>query len=405
MWLKKDKKTSEKNTDVKKESFAFDSFIDSLWLAREQEFQYQNEKIQFRINKKEHLSLGKLLSTVFDIRKKELSSLNINAKMKLSVIDDREELWDYDIISPTIVIGEDGLVHFDNDAVLSVTYTDPNYVANKGTIIIHISGAGGISDKTAYFAVTAIFPTTLIERNLKGILPQAKCLSLLVAYDHQSAKEAEVEYLSLKNSINKKLNSDQYDNLTDTELNLLEQLQPNLGKDFAFGKVAMKQKTFLHAISYFERVYKELNKKYLIKRLSDEESEIFFEVSYLIGFCYVELELPEKALMYLEIATSFSDNIKYMQEYINCLSITKDIRTNFLIDTEGEKLFKKSKELWTNDDYSYYNFLLRRKSYVLIEMQQYDEAEKLLKMLLESDPDNSFIKTELAHIENIKMRK
>nr|WP_320037224.1 hypothetical protein [uncultured Bacteroides sp.] len=58
-----------------------------------------------------------------------------------------------------------------------------------------------------------------------------------------------------------------------------------------------------------------------------------------------------------------------------------------------------------NDDYSYYGFLLRRKSYVLIEMQQYDEAEKLLKMLLESDPDNSFIKTELAHIENIKMRK
>ncbi len=71
------------------------------------------------------------------------------------------------------------------------------------------------------------------------------------------------------------------------------------------------------------------------------------KLSYSIEACYLELELPGKALIYLKIATSFSDNIKYMQEYINCLSITKYIRTNFLIDTEGEKLFKKSKELWT----------------------------------------------------------
>jgi Tfp pilus assembly protein FimV len=51
---------------------------------------------------------------------------------------------------------------------------------------------------------------------------------------------------------------------------------------------------------------------------------------------------------------------------------------------------------------SFINFLKRRKAYVYIDLQHYDEAESLLKKMLD-DPDNTdFAIGELAYLQKLK---
>ena len=51
--------------------------------------------------------------------------------------------------------------------------------------------------------------------------------------------------------------------------------------------------------------------------------EIFFEASYIVSFCLMELGKPHTASYYLEIS-SHSMNYMHIQEYINCLANSQD---------------------------------------------------------------------------------
>ena len=48
------------------------------------------------------------------------------------------------------------------------------------------------------------------------------------------------------------------------------------------------------------------------------------------------------------------------------------------------------------------NFLLRRKAYMLVAMQRYDEAERLLKQMLDNPQNSDFALKELAYIQKNK---
>ena len=51
---------------------------------------------------------------------------------------------------------------------------------------------------------------------------------------------------------------------------------------------------------------------------------------------------------------------------------------------------------------SFINFLKRRKAYLLVEMKEYDDAEKLLKKMLDEPDSSDFALQELAFIQKNK---
>ena len=53
---------------------------------------------------------------------------------------------------------------------------------------------------------------------------------------------------------------------------------------------------------------------------------------------------------------------------------------------------------------SFLSFLRRRKSYVLIECKRYDEAEKLLKSMLNDPSSSDYAINELAYLQKIKTK-
>ena len=51
---------------------------------------------------------------------------------------------------------------------------------------------------------------------------------------------------------------------------------------------------------------------------------------------------------------------------------------------------------------AFINFLRRRKAYILVEQKDYDNAEKLLKQMLDEPDSSDFALQELAYIQKNK---
>ncbi|OUP26800.1 hypothetical protein [Bacteroides sp. An19] len=98
-------------------------------------------------------------------------------------------------------------------------------------------------------------------------------------------------------------------------------------------------------------------------------------------------------------------NLNYINsnyEYINCLVHAKDPRAIQAIDDELDRLDALKEEEFTEETFSYYCFLLRRRAYVLTDMNRLDEAEELLKKLLKTDDRTEYIQGELDYIKQLR---
>ena len=109
---------------------------------------------------------------------------------------------------------------------------------------------------------------------------------------------------------------------------------------------------------------------------------------------------------YLEFsANNVKEGYKYQSEYISCLIALKDVRSLSIINQHFKYLTGKKEEEWTPNDYEFYMFLVRRQAYCLIELKKYEEAEEILKDILEADPENEFAKQEIEYIKRIRNNK
>ena len=67
-------------------------------------------------------------------------------------------------------------------------------------------------------------------------------------------------------------------------------------------------------------------------------------------------------------------------------------------DTDDEEDYPDEQQ----SEKSFINFLKRRKAYLLVEMKEYDDAEKLLKKMLDEPDSSDFALQELAFIQKNK---
>jgi hypothetical protein len=393
--------------------------FDIFWLQRELEFQHQNDKFQFRTNENHSLKFGELISSLFDVRKEELSVLSINDG-SLTTIEGEDNIWNYEFLQhyKRNEKGEygyyrEGCSKLTNQIVLTLAYrtyekgktdNDKSISKKDAMLIVHLQYPDGAKDEVVYIQATFCIPTIRFERSKKGINPQPLSLSLLIAFDYKPANETIDEFYKVFNSAKEKVNSNKINELDYLESEILEVLyHPLAAKEFYFGKKAMAENRFWDAIAYFDNAFKALQSQWWNEKLSDEEFQTLIECSFLIGYCYYELGLFEKSFKYLDFSAYNNGNAyKYQSEYINCLIALHDIRALMLIDHHLEILTNKSEEERNDLDYDFYMFLSRRKAYCLIELGQYEQAETYLKMILENEPENEFAKKEMEYINNLK---
>ncbi len=415
------KRTPKKDTVIELNDGTRMDF-DIYWLKRELEFQHQPDKLQFRTNGSHPLKFGELLNSLFDIRKEELYVLSINDGT-LTTIEGEENIWNYEFLKHYnrnekgeynyMCAGCSGLM---NQKVLTLSYRthsktdadkDKSISKKDAILIVHLQYPEGLKDKTLYIQTTFCLPTVMLERSKKGMNPQPKSFSILIGFDYRQKEEVDNEFFTVFKAAKEKLAKNTFGELDYLERELLDFIyHPHIAKEFYFGRKVMTENRYWDAIEYFNNAFKALQNQWWNEELTEKEFEMLIDCSFFIGYCYYELGLFDKSYKYLEFsANNVKEGYKYQSEYISCLIALKDVRSLSIINQHFKYLTGKKEEEWTPNDYEFYMFLLRRQAYCLIELKKYEEAEEILKDILEADPENEFAKQEIEYIKRIRNNK
>jgi tetratricopeptide (TPR) repeat protein len=388
--------------------------IDSIWMDSELEFRHQNENLQFRTNLKDRLTFGEVINTLFDIQKEDIHQLVINNGY-LQLISENDDIWKYEFLNEHVQNGN-GRDYLNNNcagvqgnSVLTLSFntyekptTKDDSIFNRDSIlIVHLQYPKGIKEKSCYVQVTFCLPTPMYERPLRGMLPQSRTISLLMAFDEQNKEELDKEYELVVDSMNQKAIANRHDEFTYIESSLFYTLMyPIPSRNLFYGERSFTENRFLDAILYFEQAYFELQKMYWANQLTDELFTLMIDCAYKIGFCYQDLKLYNKAYVYLDFVARYDSSFVAQSEYINCLINLKDIRSYHYIESKIQEI--TAAETREADYTDFINFLTRRRCFCLVEFKQYEQAESELRKILEVDPLNDFAISELNYIHDLK---
>lgn len=136
---------------------------------------------------------------------------------------------------------------------------------------------------------------------------------------------------------------------------------------------------------------------------NQNETSMLYAALYQIGFCLMDFMLHDKANYYLRQAAS-SYYIMYIVEYVNSLANLNNPHTLSIIDAYEQVPGDEADPV----EYRHLmKFLKRRRAFYMIENGLYDDAEIILKEILNSsdEDDRDFAQSELAYIEQLRSNK
>lgn len=125
----------------------------------------------------------------------------------------------------------------------------------------------------------------------------------------------------------------------------------------------------------------------------------------MLGFCYNELQQYDRAYYYLTFVTGVNRTL-YAEEYVNCMIYLGDYRSLMTIDGILEDLHNSIVEDEEGEVeqsvHPFLQFLYRRKAYVLVELHRLDEAEEMLRQMIDDPESGDFALDELAYIQQLR---
>lgn len=393
-----------KTEDVEEE---YSSRRRELYLLRECELNQYNYK---RVDVVKEYLLPDFLNNI-GLEKLAINKVVATANTGESVAYESEELAQVDVFKTLLKVNSEEIAKtsFKYDWVnLVVTGTHKGDGERSSVVNVFVE-ADGETEHTLYARVTVSVPGQPVSESIKAGSPDNKAFAktFVIAFDKVSdrGRVAEVEYM--RKDAYDKLEAGKTDELTDEQALLLDCEIPDAREELYFGRKLFNSGRYYEAIVRLLVAYTHLRASF--DHLSPRMRETFGEVCYMLGFCFAELQQYEKALYYLEIV-AFKVCVKYDMEYINCLVNSGDVRAMGAVMKATEQVQKVLSRIDEEDsempDIERYNrFLLRRRCYLLIEKGNYDEAEALLKPLVDDPRDGSFAMRELSYIQRKREEK
>lgn len=385
-------------------------------LLREMEIAHQPEgELRDAPDSVQPLALTALVQRLFD--------LNTFHPLGIEVLDG--PLRGTDIPAdqvPTLTLRQllDGQGTLARRCVATLHFQDDTKHARR-TLLLMLSEHGG-DDQSSYYRLTmTIEPLSARYHDVPfgWSKNQAQTVSALVAMDRVTDKQRVDEFRYMWKEALEKAKAGDTEGLTDEQKLVCEIVDESLAKDLYFGRRHFSNNCFAEALTYLEHAYHQLLPRF--KYMKNAQKEQFFEVCYLIGFCYAEMKQYDRAIYYLELTTPLR-RITYTTEQVNCMVNYGDIRVEDMVDgLIGELELHHSDGDDDDDDEeggggggglmldanvrNFYNFLRRRKVYLLIERESYPYARKLLKDMLKEPENSDFAINELAYLQRIDPKK
>ena len=377
-----------------------------FFLIREQEMMHQSEGPNWHEQEGSEFNLNNLLSVALGLSSVQPVSLDICRGDKVEHHDNADEILSYPIHQAII---KDEKVTTPS-AMLRLSFTHPAESSIRQQLIIDVEDEGQ-STETIYYRVTLCLIPTLLTQDLlvESNDHQKTTTSLLLGYDRKGKKNVQEKYNYIWKETMAKQQQGSTDQLSSDDKLFLFLQSPELRQLFIESKDLINEKRYYEAIRRLEPVYQILAKA--SGDMAPQELNYYFEVSYLLGSCYTFLGRYKEGIFYLQPLIR-TRRINYTEMYINCLVNLHDGNAMRFInrllgdivppmvneDTDDEEDYPDEQQ----SEKSFINFLKRRKAYLLVEMKEYDDAEKLLKKMLDEPDSSDFALQELAFIQKNK---
>ena len=377
-----------------------------FFLIREQEMMHQSEGPNWHEQEGSEFNLNNLLSVALGLSSVQPVSLDICRGDKVEHHDNADEILSYPIHQAII---KDEKVTTPS-AMLRLSFTHPAESSIRQQLIIDVEDEGQ-STETIYYRVTLCLIPTLLTQDLlvESNDHQKTTTSLLLGYDRKGKKNVLEKYNYIWKETMAKQQQGSTDQLSSDDKLFLFLQSPELRQLFIESKDLINEKRYYEAIRRLEPVYQELAKA--SGDMAPQELNYYFEVSYLLGSCYTFLGRYKEGIFYLQPLIR-TRRINYTEMYINCLVNLHDGNAMRFInrllgdivppmvneDADDEEDYPDEQQ----SEKSFINFLKRRKAYLLVEMKEYDDAEKLLKKMLDEPDSSDFALQELAFIQKNK---
>ena len=395
-------------TDVKKEAkssatsdleWSEKEVARDFFLLREQELRHQKKGAEWRQNDKEAATLKQWMDKVFGLVDVVFSELTVVTDT-VTVINDRESIASYNLSDTLIADG----AFVRQKAMLDLVFFLPAHPTTRCRMTFSIQQADGCEDVLYYQVVATLLPLPSgIGRPLHSKEVQVQSHSVLLAYDLRSTKQLQDEFVYMWKEAKSKVANGEENQLTE-EQRLIANVESVDAARFVYrSRTLYRQKRYYEAISCLENAYRLLNSN--IDKKSLEERNLFLEVCYMLGFCYNELQQYDRAYYYLTFVTGINRTL-YAEEYVNCMIYLGDYRSLMTIDGILEDLHNSIVEDEEGEVeqsvHPFLQFLYRRKAYVLVELHRFDEAEEMLRQMIDDPESGDFALDELAYIQQLR---
>ena len=370
-----------------------------FFLLREQELRHQKKGAEWRQNDKEAATLKQWMDKVFGLVDVVFSELTVVTD-SVTVINDRESIASYNLSDTLIADG----AFVRQKAVLDLVFFLPAHPTTRRRMTFSIQQADGCEDVLYYQVVATLLPLPSgIGRPLHSKEVQVQSHSVLLAYDLRSTKQLQDEFVYMWKEAKSKVANGEENQLTE-EQRLIANVESVDAARFVYrSRTLHRQKRYYEATTCLEKAYRLLN--FNIDKKSLEERNLFLEVCYMLGFCYNELQQYDRAYYYLTFVTGVNRTL-YAEEYVNCMIYLGDYRSLMTIDGILEDLHNSIVEdeegEFEQSVHSFLQFLYRRKAYVLVELHRFDEAEEMLRQMIDDPESGDFALDELAYIQQLR---
>ena len=379
-------------------------------IIAEQEIKNQGKRLPFRPNTTRKLTLGQMLDTFLDMDKPDYNRLQVvSDNGKTLTVDNAEEIGNFDILEPFAGKPSDSENKPAEFVTLNVSL---NYPEQKGHPIEYEKARKSvitlIMNKVSTDETTAYIRTVLVSTSVRPLSQYHNahgdngCKTILVPLDYGDAKKKLAEFNYLLLDAQDKVAEGKASTLSNKQKIILEGKDRETAYCLYWGTAYFEEKLYYAALLLLENAWTTLNADYA--HMEKDERDRFYHVCFLIGFCYTELGLYKKAFFYLNALFPLN-NFQYTREYVNCLANSKDFRAINIINVlmgQMELAESLSQEETSEMHRSFYNFLKRRKGFVLIDLGKLDEAEDLFIEMLDEPQNIDYALGELAHIRKIR---
>ena len=370
-----------------------------FFLLREQELRHQKKGAEWRQNDEEAATLKQWMDKVFGLVDVVFSELTVVTDT-VTVINDRESIASYNLSDTLIANG----MFVRQKAMLDLVFFLPAHPTTRRRMTFSIQQADGCEDVLYYQVVATLLPLPSgIGRPLHTREVQVQSHSVLLAYDLRSTKQLQDEFVYMWKEAKSKVANGEENQLTEEQRLIANVESVDAGRFVYRSRTLYRQKRYYEAVSCLENAYHLLNSN--IDQKSVEERNLFLEVCYMLGFCYNELQQYDRAHYYLTFVTGINRAL-YAEEYVNCMIYLGDYRSLMTIDGILEDLHNSICEDEEGDVerslHPFLQFLYRRKAYVLVELHRFDEAEEMLRQMIDDPESGDFALDELAYIQQLR---